>query len=71
MKKVIGDFVGDACLHFGWALFGQECNCGNFNWLARMMPEDTEMDEADIEASWRFKAGSFFVDLSNKLTTYL
>jgi hypothetical protein len=75
MKDKIFSFIGNGSLHLGWAIYGQECDCGtppSFNWLAKLMPED-DMDLSDeaFERSIRFKIGSFFIDLSNKFDTYL
>ena len=66
MKDLVCSFIGNTLLHLGWALFGQECECETttFNWLAKMMPPDPLTDE-EIEASWRFRLGSFFTGLAN------
>ena len=40
----------NTCLHAGWALMGQECDCGHFpnlNWLARTIGEGEWDDEHD------------------------
>jgi len=33
------NFLGKHLIHFGWAIWGQECDCGHtpFNGLARVM----------------------------------
>ena len=75
MKRAILSFIGNGSLHLGWAIYGQECDCGtspSFNWLARQMPKDDPNAGLEVmENSVRFKLGSYFVDLSNKFDDYL
>ena len=57
-------FIGNCALHFGWALFGQECDCGHnlFNWLARGVQRVLPADSETV-----FKIGSLFVDAGTRL----
>lgn len=53
-------------LHFGWAIFGQECDCGHnrFNWLARWIGEGNWTDEGEPADRWtkiKFEIGHWFV----------
>lgn len=53
-------------LHFGWACFGQECDCGadRFNWLASRIGEGKWSDDGEPENLWtriKFNVGHTFV----------
>ena len=59
-------------LHFGWALFGQECDCGanRFNWLARHVDEGTWDDEGEPVTLWtkiKFNIGHAFVSAHGRI----
>lgn len=59
-------WLAEELLHFGWALFGQECDCGfnRFNWLARLIGEgrwDDEGEPADLRTDIKFRVGCAFV----------
>lgn len=59
-------WIAEMMLHFGWALFGQECNCGGnyFNCLARWMGEGNwtdDLEPADLWTSLKYHVGYAFV----------
>lgn len=48
-RRTFRIWLAEHFLHLGWALFGQECDCGanRFNWLARMIGEGQWDDEGE------------------------
>lgn len=65
-------WLAEHLLHFGWALFGQECGCGSnrFNWLARLVGEgqwDAEGEPANLRTRIKFNVGHAFVLMHGRL----
>lgn len=65
-------WLAEHLLHFGWALFGQECECGHnrFNWLARRMSEGNWTEDLEPADRWtriKFEVGDFFVRAHGRL----
>lgn len=68
-KEKVMSFIGNGLLHLGWAFFCQQCDCGtwpSFNWLARLMPTMDHLNDEEMDGSWQYIAGDFFVDLAQK-----
>lgn len=66
MKRPLRIWLAEHLLHFGWALFGQECDCGHnrFNWLARLIGEgewDDDGDAVNLKTKIKFHVGHAFV----------
>ncbi len=68
------EWIGTQMLHFGWALFGQECDCGDnhFNWLARQIDGNANWDDELNEpvGFWykvRWNIGHAFVLASSRV----
>lgn len=66
------EWLREQLLHFGWAFFGQECDCpyGRFNWLARKIGEGqwtAELEPANWRTAIKFQIGQALVSISNRL----
>lgn len=67
-------WLADHLLHFGWAMFGQECECGDnrFNWLARRVHTGNwtnEGEPADLWTNIKWHIGNAFVSAHGWLLT--
>lgn len=72
MRRTLAVWLAEHMLHFGWALFGQECGCGanRFNWLARIIGEGNWTDDLEPKDSWtkiKFHTGHSLVTAHNYL----
>lgn len=66
-------WLAEHLLHFGWAVFGQQCDCGNnrFNWLASRVGEGNWTDDGEPADTWtriKFEIGHAFVMAHGRLT---
>jgi len=75
LKDRVQEEIGDFLCHFGWAIWGQECDCGYnpFNRLARFMQRYPDGDWDWPEGPhgrdwWIYYTGNFFVELGTNMT---
>ena len=74
-KRSARIWLAEHLLHMGWALFGQECNCGynRFNWLARTIGHGTWTDDGEPATMWtkiKFEIGHALVSAHNRLMEF-
>lgn len=65
-------WLAEHFLHFGWALLGQECDCGHnrFNWLARLIGEGKwtdDLEPANLSTRLKYNVGNGLVQLHNRM----
>lgn len=65
-------WLAEHLLHIGWAIFGQECDCGynRFNWAARIMGEGQWTDDLEPANRWtaiKHRVGELFVSAHGRL----
>ena len=66
------DWLSNHLLHIGWAIFGQECECGHnrFNWLARLIGHGNWTDNLEPADRWtaiKHRAGDALLTAHAKL----
>lgn len=67
-------WIAEHLLHIGWALFGQECDCGHnrFNHLARWIGEGKwtdDLEPADLRTKIKWHIGNALVGVHNRMMT--
>lgn len=66
-RRSFRTWLAEHLLHIGWAIFGQECECGanRFNWAAKLIGEGDWTDDGEpstVRTRVKFWLGSQFID---------